>query len=106
MRGQLMGYRRALTALLLAAAMTVAACGEKKEETPAAGGGGTEETAAKDCGKVVHCRMRVDLPPVVGRRLFHKQRAAFRLVVQTAECEGDCGRCRDHRRVIEGKFRA
>jgi glycine betaine/proline transport system substrate-binding protein len=48
-----MGYRRALAAAALAAAMAVAACGEKKEETPAASGGGTEETAQKDCGKVV-----------------------------------------------------
>ena len=53
MRGQRMSYRRALAALVLAAAMTVAACGEKKEETSAASGGGTEETAQKDCGKVV-----------------------------------------------------
>jgi glycine betaine/proline transport system substrate-binding protein len=54
MRGQLMGYRRALAALVLAAAMTVAACGEKKEETPASeSGAGAAETAQKDCGKVV-----------------------------------------------------
>jgi glycine betaine/proline transport system substrate-binding protein len=47
--------RGLLTALAIAAAMTVAACGEKKEEEPAStgSGGGTEETAAKDCGKVV-----------------------------------------------------
>jgi glycine betaine/proline transport system substrate-binding protein len=49
-----MAWRRALAALVLATAMTVAACGEKKEETPAASNsGGTEETAQKDCGKVV-----------------------------------------------------
>jgi glycine betaine/proline transport system substrate-binding protein len=53
MRGQLMGYRRALAALVLAAAMTVAACGEKKEETPASDTGGGAATAQKDCGKVV-----------------------------------------------------
>jgi len=53
MRGTHMAWRRALAALVLAAAMTVAACGEKKEETPASSGGGTEETAQKDCGKVV-----------------------------------------------------
>jgi glycine betaine/proline transport system substrate-binding protein len=57
MRGRTMGHRRRYGALAatLALALGVAACGEEKEE-PAAnsgGGGGTEETAAKDCGKVV-----------------------------------------------------
>lgn len=49
-----MRKRRALVALALAAAMAAAACGEKKEETPAAASpAGGEETAQKDCGKVV-----------------------------------------------------
>lgn len=42
-----------LVALALAAAMGVAACGEKKEEPASGGSAGGEETAAKDCGKVV-----------------------------------------------------